>query len=50
MFTLAVILLLFGKQQNTFNYTVNFEKVSKMFEMLENINCKDPKENAYRTI
>ena len=58
MFTLAAILLLFflvNNKKYTFNSTVNFEIVSKMFEMFENINnsnfiAKYPEEKAYRTI
>ena len=40
MFTLTAIfvaVLLSNKKKNTFNSTVNFEIVSKMFEMFENI-------------
>ena len=50
MFTLAAT-----TKKYSFNSTVNFEIVSKMFEMFENINksnfiAKYPKENVYRTI
>ena len=49
MFTLAVILM-FHKSY-TFNSTVNFAIVSKMFQMIENINKSNfianyPKENT----
>ena len=54
MFTLVAMLLLLFNQNNkiyTFISTVNFEIVSKMFEMFENINksnfiSKYPKEKA----
>ena len=50
-----VVVVLVNNKKYTFNSTVNFEIVSKMFEMFENINksnfiAKYPKENAYRTI
>ena len=46
----------FGKQQKyTFNSSVKFEIVSKMFEMFQDINksnftAKYPKENANKTL
>ena len=50
-----VAVVLVNNKKYTFNSTLNFEIVSKMFEMIENINksnfiAKYPKENAYRTI
>ena len=48
------IVVLVNNNKYTFNSTVNFEIVSKMFEMFNNIKksnfiAKYPKENAYRT-
>ena len=50
-----VVVVLVNNKKYTFNSTVNFEIVSKMFEMFTNINksnfiAKYPKDNAYRTI
>ena len=46
------VVVVANNKKYTFNSTVNFEIVSKMFEMFENINksnfiAKYPKENAY---
>ena len=50
-----VVVVLVNNKKYTFNSTVNFEIVSKMFEMFENINksnfiAKYPKEKAYITV
>ena len=51
----VVVVLVYNKKY-TFNSTVNFEIVPKLFEMLENINksnfiiAKYPKENDHRNI
>ena len=50
-----VVVVLVNNKKFDFNPIVNFEIVSKMFEMYENINKSNfianyPKGNAYRTI